>query len=342
MTDWTDTRKYDDLDYHIEGAITAGQPEENAATHMGLYFAWLVRRDLHNPEFFSDELVTAIKTGELSGSEALPEIDDKLVSDLRAPDGVAFTDWYYGNTYLIDYGNVFADHPEYGVADDAHSNDVMSTVLDRRFAEWVAAGQPKPAPQPEIDLKAFTGTIGLPPRELWDYFRPEARANLEQQLASPPAGTRFFEMRPPPSPHKAPELEALIPAELGEASSVSLSKWHGMPMVKRALKRLGVSPAAAHMAHLSSPLPGRRGALTILLYSVPGVAADQLDEEFRPAFKKPRDFIVSEDDRNVAGRTVHWQHVQEWVSAWWCRDGIVVYASAPDDAALEQLVRRLP
>ncbi|MEJ7803359.1 MAG: hypothetical protein WKH68_08315 [Candidatus Limnocylindria bacterium] len=49
------TTAYDKLDYHVDGALQAGQPEERAFTHIGLYLAWLIRHDLHNPELVRDD-----------------------------------------------------------------------------------------------------------------------------------------------------------------------------------------------------------------------------------------------------------------------------------------------
>src|SRR5690349_15012547 len=40
---------YDRIDWHLDSAIAAGQPEENAFAHIGLYLAWLIRHDLHDP-----------------------------------------------------------------------------------------------------------------------------------------------------------------------------------------------------------------------------------------------------------------------------------------------------
>ena len=38
---------YDKLDWPYDAAVAAGQPPENAFTHIGIYLAWLVRNDLH-------------------------------------------------------------------------------------------------------------------------------------------------------------------------------------------------------------------------------------------------------------------------------------------------------
>ena len=37
MNDSPDPVKYDDIEWHVDGAVDAGQPEENAGLHIGLY-----------------------------------------------------------------------------------------------------------------------------------------------------------------------------------------------------------------------------------------------------------------------------------------------------------------
>ena len=43
---------YDKLDWHLDAAVAAGRLEENAFTHIGIYLAWLIRNNLHDPESF--------------------------------------------------------------------------------------------------------------------------------------------------------------------------------------------------------------------------------------------------------------------------------------------------
>ena len=37
---------YDKLDWHLDAALSAGKPEENAFSHIGLYLGWLVRNEV--------------------------------------------------------------------------------------------------------------------------------------------------------------------------------------------------------------------------------------------------------------------------------------------------------
>lgn len=346
----TDPVKYDDVDWHVEGAISAGQPEENAAIHIGLYLGWLIQHDLYNPDFFAPEWIEAVKRGEMTGSEALDAVDQKLVSDVMTGDGAAFTDWYYGR-YLSDYAEAFADLPDYGIAGDAASHARIGPVLDLRFAEWRNGGRPAGSARPSDELPAElagvpeTYAVTFPPRDGWDDLNPESREFLELEAARAlEQGWTILE--PPPPPHESPDLEAMIPIGMMKrpmVSSVAATQWRNAAL-NRSLKRLGVDPRNALVANgigsVSGP-PGS-GALTVTLYSVPGTSATRLDGEFRMVLKKPRGFPGREEDKEIVGRAVHWEIGPGWVGAWWALDALVVATSAPDDTHLEQLIQRLP
>lgn len=71
---------YDELDWHFDSALSAGQPAENAFIHIGFYLAWLIRHDLHNPRGFPPEHIKAVRRGEMTGSDLADDIDNKLLS----------------------------------------------------------------------------------------------------------------------------------------------------------------------------------------------------------------------------------------------------------------------
>ena len=90
------TLTYDRLDWHLDSAIEAGQPPENAFTHIGLYLAWLIRRQLHAPEVFPAGHVAAVKAGEMTGSDLADDVDGKLLESIMTAEGRAFSDACYG------------------------------------------------------------------------------------------------------------------------------------------------------------------------------------------------------------------------------------------------------
>jgi hypothetical protein len=40
---------YDNTRFHTDENYPAGLPAENAATHIGMYWAWAASQNLHNP-----------------------------------------------------------------------------------------------------------------------------------------------------------------------------------------------------------------------------------------------------------------------------------------------------
>jgi hypothetical protein len=101
---------YDRLDWHVDSAIEAGQPPENGFTHIGLYLAWLIRHDLHDPELFPPEHIDAVKRGEMTGSDLADDIDTKLGGFVMNSEGRAFSDACY-RAYLDRYADLFGSRP---------------------------------------------------------------------------------------------------------------------------------------------------------------------------------------------------------------------------------------
>lgn len=101
----------DKLHWHFDGAVPAGQPPENAFTHIGFYLAWLIRHGLRNARFPLPEHVAAVKRGEMTGSDLPDDIDTKLVSQGMNGEGCAFSDARYG-AYTTEYGDLFKDLPD--------------------------------------------------------------------------------------------------------------------------------------------------------------------------------------------------------------------------------------
>lgn len=137
--------KFDDVDYHQGAAGAAGQPIERAFTHIGLFLAWAIRHDLHDPRLFPADLVDRIKARTWTGSDIADDVDGKLVSDMFTAEGAEFASARYGE-YLEAYGTAFADMPDYAVPDDAPSAARIEPILDELYRSWIDAGKPPPEP----------------------------------------------------------------------------------------------------------------------------------------------------------------------------------------------------
>jgi hypothetical protein len=322
MSALTDPTRFDDVDWHIDSALAAGVPEENAGAHIGIYLGWLIRRGLHNPEFFTDEWVDAVQKRDMSGSEVLDALDGKLDSDLMTDDAASFTAWYY-DIYLSDFDHHFGHRRAYTIVDDQTAQDLIEPVLDGRYKEWVGLGRPDAGNSQPIPTES---EAGFGPQRPVGGLSDQYRELVEAEVAS--AG------------HESPTLEELIPASMTDppmrVHSVPASKWGNLLLI-RALKRLGLPPNEATVA---TGIGGRgKDVVTVTLYAIPRQPADRLWAEIPVLAKQPG---ATCSEREVAARTVLWCARPEFLMATWAVDGIIVAASAQDPQRLQQLIEQLP
>lgn len=333
--DARDVAVYDKLDWHYDSAVAAGQPPENAFTHIGFYLAWLFRRDLHNPELLPREHLAAVKRGEMTGSDLADDVDTKLVDHLMTAEGRAFSEARY-EAYTTAYGEVFAELPDYGVVDDEANYRRAEELLNRLYSEWVAGGRPEASPEPE------SGRDVPMPKSISVMLPPGFSHDALGDLLGPWADVERTVIRPPTAEeqHVAPDLEALIPVDLTsppmELSSVRAADW-GSSLLKRALRRLEVRPRDAVVVNA---LGGRgRHTLTIILYGVPGASAERLTGEFRTVVEG--DPGSEWQPRVVAGKRVSWASGEELTQAYWTVDGLVLSVAGHSDD-VERVISRLP
>jgi hypothetical protein len=328
--------KYDDADWHYDGAAAAGQPIEQAFAHIGLYLGWLIRRGFHRPDMFTAEDVASVRSGEMTGSDLADEVDGKLVSDMLTYDGRQFADFYYP-TYLNDFSAIFPTEPDYSVVDDAPSYARIAPVLDRAFEEWVAADRPGRVPQdPErrIETPAYARGPGVPDSmtsaELDAYMDDLVSRTVVHEI-------RVDEMEPP---HEAPELESLIRVRLGagtsDVGSATANHW-GSSKLSRALKRLGVRPRDATV--VSAIVGDGEQSTMVAVYALPGIEAATLETVFADAIHRPspRPWQPTE----IAGRRVLVADGREFIAIYWAVGGMVFHLGASKGVDLAPLVEAL-
>jgi hypothetical protein len=83
--------KFDDASWHADAADAAGQPGDNAWTHLALYLTWLIRNDLVDATRIRPTDIRAVKEGAVVGRSVMQWIDGKLVSDLMTDAGASFS-----------------------------------------------------------------------------------------------------------------------------------------------------------------------------------------------------------------------------------------------------------
>jgi hypothetical protein len=132
----------DRADWHYGGDYPEGLPPENGGTHIGIYLAWVINRDLGSQELseFISEKLPAFRRREITGRDLLmTQLDEKFFPTLLSEEGQAFTaDYYESDRYVRDHAELLAaELPSvYHVSDSWENYDKMARRLDERLAAW--------------------------------------------------------------------------------------------------------------------------------------------------------------------------------------------------------------
>ena len=144
---------YDRADWHYGGDFPAGLPPENGGTHIGMFLAWAIHRDLAGELHREDSVgpLAAVRERRMTGREFLfSQCDEKFWEEDLNDEGNAFAKEYYqkkgADGYLSDYEATFAEGlPSlYHVADTWENFDRIAAVIDRRYAQWTQTRSRRP------------------------------------------------------------------------------------------------------------------------------------------------------------------------------------------------------
>ena len=132
---------YDRIDWHSETTDSLDLPEEAGGTHIGMYLAWAITRNLSGPfhEEESAEALSLLKSRKITGCQFLIEqCDTKFWEEDLSPEGNEFSKFYYEQHYFDDYVNTLAQEleSEYYIEDTWENFDAIAHVIDQRFAKW--------------------------------------------------------------------------------------------------------------------------------------------------------------------------------------------------------------
>lgn len=144
--------KYDDAAWHYEGDYPKGLPDAAAATHIGMFLAWMLLNGLASEELLedADSEIDDVQARRISGPTFVRRVlDEKLTDQEFSEHGNAFTLAYYkgldnDSRYIDDYFQVFEVNEAslYGVEDSWENYERLAPLMDARFAAWKAQGQP--------------------------------------------------------------------------------------------------------------------------------------------------------------------------------------------------------
>ena len=149
--------KYDDASWHYGGDFPDDLPEENGATHIGMFLTWCIDNDLLSEEQIEDseDEIESVKNRKMTGAEFLIDICDEKFTDYDLNDiGNEFATDYYedGTKFSKKHKNCFGDYAEifdikvidnnldqdslYRIENSWTNYDLIKSRIDKRFSEW--------------------------------------------------------------------------------------------------------------------------------------------------------------------------------------------------------------
>jgi len=138
----------DRIDWHIGGDFPEHLSDEAGGTHIGLYLTWIIENDLYSTELESESKaeIIAVKNREIDGRQFLIEqCDTKFWTRDLSEIGNRFTEHYYHDAYIEDYGNLLGTKFDtlYEVENTWENYDILAKTIDRRYANWRTSDEKK-------------------------------------------------------------------------------------------------------------------------------------------------------------------------------------------------------
>lgn len=139
--------KYDDISWHYNDEFPKELEEKNAATHIGMFLEWIIKRGLESDflKQIAKDGIEKVRNKEISGTDFLMKyLDGKLTSEDLSKEANNFASKYYEtDRYLDDYAMIFEDDVPtlYHVKDTPENFEKIAKILDKRLEESESMGK---------------------------------------------------------------------------------------------------------------------------------------------------------------------------------------------------------
>jgi hypothetical protein len=148
----------DQAEWHYGGDFPGDLPPENGGTHIGMYLAWIIHRDLGSAVLrkYTRDSLPLLRERKITGRKLLfTELDERFLGSLLTKVGKDFTrDYYETNCYIDDYEAALGGGLPtlYHVEDSWDNYDKLAPIIDQRFSRW-QQGELPPASPVQAQLK---------------------------------------------------------------------------------------------------------------------------------------------------------------------------------------------
>ena len=141
--------KFDHASWHSGGEYPEDLDDEAAATHIGMFLAWLLLAGHVGGELSQDEVALLRTRAVTPGQFLLRYCDGKFVSTELDEAGIDFALAYYqgrnvrlpfADDYVAAVGFTMGD--VYRIPDSWATFDAVAPVITTRYEEWNAQGRP--------------------------------------------------------------------------------------------------------------------------------------------------------------------------------------------------------
>jgi hypothetical protein len=140
----------DRADWHLNENFPENLPEENSATHIGMYINWIIDNNLIGEIHTQDSIegINAVKMKKITGRDFFFDYcDGKFWNDDLNAIGLIFTENYYSsNRYYEDYLSNLDNGGKtiFTIENSLENYEKLKKVIDKRFKTWELKMNKKP------------------------------------------------------------------------------------------------------------------------------------------------------------------------------------------------------
>jgi len=133
------THVYDKAKWHYDGDYPKELSIDQAFVHTGMYLGWIIDNQLYSTKFEKEAAADILnfKDRKLTGTQVYMNWAGVLANDMLNKEGNEFSETYYEEEYVYDYGEVVNAVPTlYHVQDTWENYELIKNRIDETYKIW--------------------------------------------------------------------------------------------------------------------------------------------------------------------------------------------------------------